>query len=165
MATGYLNDARVPGRTISLEGPFRAIAPGRGISKIRSRLPRRRCWNKRGGSSGGIKMPDGLMRLTLSRGVGVRGYSPAGAKHPVVVMTLHPTPGLSAKPPFWKIVTSSFRLPAGEALAHYDLQQLPQILARAEAEARGADEALLLNTDGHAVEGSGSNVFGSRAER
>jgi aminodeoxychorismate lyase len=106
------------------------------------------------------KMPDGLMRLTLSRGVGVRGYSPAGAKHPVVVMTLHPTPGLSAKPPFWKIVTSSFRLPAGEALAHYKTcNKLPQILARAEAEARGADEALLLNTDGHAVEGSGSNVF------
>jgi branched-chain amino acid aminotransferase len=106
------------------------------------------------------KMADGLLRLTLSRGAGVRGYSPKGAKHPIVVMTLHPAPGLSGRPPVWKVVTSAFRLPAGEALAQYKTcNKLPQILARAEAEAQGADEALLLNTEGQAVEGSTSNLF------
>src|SRR5215469_42970 len=29
------------------------------------------------------RMPESLLRLTLSRGVGVRGYSPKGAAHPL----------------------------------------------------------------------------------
>src|ERR1051326_1223787 len=33
-------------------------------------------------------LPDALLRLTLSRGVGVRGYSPKGADHPLVVMSM-----------------------------------------------------------------------------
>src|SRR5579872_7032026 len=36
------------------------------------------------------QMPDALLRLTLSRGVGIRGYSPKGAEEPTVVMSLHP---------------------------------------------------------------------------
>lgn len=35
------------------------------------------------------QMPEALLRLTLSRGVGVRGYSPKGADKPTLVMTLH----------------------------------------------------------------------------
>jgi aminodeoxychorismate lyase len=106
-------------------------------------------------------MPDALLRLTLSRGVGVRGYSPAGADHPTLAMTLHPAPDLDGESaPVWHVVTASFRLPAGEALAQYKTcNKLAQVLARAEADARGADEALLLNTDGKVVEGSSSNLF------
>jgi aminodeoxychorismate lyase len=107
------------------------------------------------------QMPEALLRLTLSRGVGVRGYSPAGADHPTLTMTLHPMPDMDGKPPpVWRVVTASFRLPAGEALGQFKTcNKLPQILARAEADARGADEALLLNTDGEVVEGSSSNLF------
>jgi branched-subunit amino acid aminotransferase/4-amino-4-deoxychorismate lyase len=51
-------------------------------------------------------------------------------------------------------------LPANEPLAQFKTcNKLPQIMARAEADAAGADEALLLNTDGHIVEGSSSNLF------
>jgi aminodeoxychorismate lyase len=117
------------------------------------------------------KIPDALLRLTLSRGVGVRGYSPKGADNPIVVMSLHPAPG-NPRPSDgkgagdessvsrWKLITSSQRLPANDTLAQFKTcNKLPQILARAEADAAGADEALLLNTDGFVVEGASSNLF------
>jgi branched-subunit amino acid aminotransferase/4-amino-4-deoxychorismate lyase len=107
------------------------------------------------------RMPDSLLRLTLSRGVGIRGYSPKGAEKPVLVMTLHPAPEMDLKhPPEWKLISSAFRLPAGEPLAQFKTcNKLPQILARAEADATGAHEALLLNTDGFVVEAAAANLF------
>lgn len=107
------------------------------------------------------KMPDALLRLTVSRGVGPRGYSPKGADKPVLVMTLHPAPGAPVSGPArWKLVTASFRLPAGENLAHFKTaNKLAQVLARAEADAANADEALLCNTEGFVVEGASSNLF------
>jgi branched-chain amino acid aminotransferase len=107
------------------------------------------------------QMTDALLRLTVSRGVGPRGYSPKGADKPVVVMTMHPLTGAPASgPALWKLVTASFRLPAGEKLAHFKTaNKLAQVLARAEAEAASADEALLCNTAGFVVEGASSNLF------
>jgi branched-chain amino acid aminotransferase len=105
-------------------------------------------------------MPESLLRITLSRGVGLRGYSPKGADSPALVMTLHPAPDTDGQPPRWRVMTASFRLPANEPLAQFKTcNKLPQVLARAEAEAAGADEALLLNTNGEVVEGSTSNLF------
>jgi len=107
------------------------------------------------------QMPEALLRLTLSRGVGVRGYSPNGADKPTLTMTLHPIGApVSETPLRWHAHTASFRLPSGEALAQFKTcNKLSQILARAEAEAAGADEALLLNTDGFVVEAASSNLF------
>jgi branched-subunit amino acid aminotransferase/4-amino-4-deoxychorismate lyase len=73
-------------------------------------------------------------------------------------MTLHPFTG--APNAGWKLHTASFRLPAGEKLAHFKTaNKLAQIMARAEADAAGADEAVLCNTDGFVVEGASSNLF------
>jgi len=107
------------------------------------------------------QQPDCLLRIALSRGVSARGYSPKGADRPSLVMSLHPAPAIDPdKPPAWRVVTSSPRLPANEPLAQFKTcNKLPQILARAEADAAGADEALLLNTLGEVAEGSTSNVF------
>ncbi len=106
-------------------------------------------------------MPDSIMRLTISRGVGLRGYSPKGADQPTVTLSLHPAPAHeSGASPAWKLVTASIRLPTHTPLARLKTcNKLPQILARAEADDAGADEALLLNTDGHVVEGASSNLF------
>jgi aminodeoxychorismate lyase len=107
------------------------------------------------------RLPEALLRLTLSRGVGRRGYSPKGADRPLLVMSLHAAPAADPEhPPLWRLVTASFRLPANEPLAQFKTcNKLAQILARAQADAAGADEALLLNTDGWVVEGASSNLF------
>jgi aminodeoxychorismate lyase len=107
------------------------------------------------------QMADALLRLTLSRGVGTRGYSPKGAERPFLVMTLQPAPRLDLENvPRWRLATTSFRLPAKEPLAKFKTcNKLPQILARAEAESTDAHEALLLNTNGHVVEAASSNLF------
>jgi branched-chain amino acid aminotransferase len=107
------------------------------------------------------ELTDALLRIALSRGVGPRGYSPKGAEHPTIIMSLHAAPSLQpTHPPAWRLVTSSFRLPPDERLARFKTcNKLPQILARAEADAAGADEALLLDLSGHVVEGSSSNLF------
>jgi aminodeoxychorismate lyase len=107
------------------------------------------------------RMPDSLLRLAISRGPGRPGYSPVGALRPSVVMSSHPAPTLDPQtPPRWRLVIASFRLPANEALALFKTaNKLPQVLARAEADAAQADEALLRNTDGYVVEGASSNFF------
>src|SRR5215468_2165198 len=107
------------------------------------------------------QMPNSLLRLTLSRGVGPRGYSPKNAERPTLVMATYPMAAVEpSNPPAWRIFISSFKLPAGEPLARFkNLNKLPQVLARAEADAEGTDEALLLNSDGYVVEGSTSNLF------
>jgi len=106
-------------------------------------------------------MPDSLLRITLSRGTGLRGYSPRGAEHPTLVMSVHAAPaGRSQEPGEWRLLTSSVRLPANNLLAQFKTcNKLAQVLARAEADAANADEALLLNTDGFIVEGASSNLF------
>jgi aminodeoxychorismate lyase len=102
-----------------------------------------------------------LLRLTLSRGVGLRGYSPRSADSPVLVMTLHElTPFDPALLQNWRLKTAAIRLPADQPLAQFKTcNKLAQVLARAEAEQAGADEALLANTDDFVVEGASSNLF------
>lgn len=107
------------------------------------------------------RCPEALLRLTLTRGIGPRGYSPAGAHSPSVVMSLHEAPPLDPEPvPRWRVVTSVQRVVAADRLAqHKTGNKLLQILARQEAEAAGADEALLLNTNGEVAEGASANLF------
>lgn len=102
-------------------------------------------------------LPDCILRLTVSRGSGARGYSIQGADSPTVAMTLHP---LRPPPAAVRLATATIRVPAHDPLsAIKTANKLPQILARAEAEERGADEALLLNLEGDVAEAASSNVF------
>jgi len=107
------------------------------------------------------QLTEAMLRIHLSRGVGPRGYSPKGADSPALVMTLHPAPVIDpASPPRWRLVTSSHRLPLSDPLSSFKTsQKLLQVLARAEAETAGADEALLLNTNGEITETTSANVF------
>jgi branched-chain amino acid aminotransferase len=106
-------------------------------------------------------MPRCILRLCLSRGITGRGYSPKNAERPAVVMSLHPVPEIKGtRPPRWRVITSSFRLPVNDPLTRFKTaNKLQQVLARAEADAAGAQEALLLNTSDRIAEGTTSNLF------
>jgi aminodeoxychorismate lyase len=106
------------------------------------------------------QLPEAILRLTLSRGVGPRGYPPKGADTPTLAMSLHPAPELGAIAPQWKLHTASLRVPAGDALsACKSANKLLHVLARAEAEVAGADDALLLNACGEVAETTSANIF------
>jgi aminodeoxychorismate lyase len=109
----------------------------------------------------GNNCPESLLRVAVSRGVGRRGCSPKGADNPTVVISLHPAPELDeGSVPEWTLSTSTLRLMAADPLASAKTcSKLVQVLARAEAEARGAHEALLLNSEGHVVEAASGNLF------
>ena len=104
---------------------------------------------------------EALLRLHVSRGVGRRGYSPTGADQPTWILSTHPAqPQDPAQPTRWRLSTSSWRLPTADPLTSVkSANKLLQVLAKAEAEARDCDEALLLNTNQHVVEGTSSNLF------
>ena len=107
------------------------------------------------------QMPDAMLRLTLSRGSGERGYSPKGADAPRIVMTLHARQPVDPQnPPLWRLHTSSYKLPASDPLSSFKTNnKLLHILAQAEAEAADADQALMLNTNGEVAEGSSATLF------
>jgi len=107
------------------------------------------------------QMSEAILRLTLTRGPGGRGYTPTGEGKPTVVMTLHPAPPVE-HPVEWNLVTSSFRIPAADPLAAFKTtSKILHVMARAEAVKMGADEALLLNTNGDAAETASGNLFWS----
>lgn len=106
-------------------------------------------------------MPEGVLRITLTRGSGERGYTPAHTEKPLLVMTLHPLPPMPAEGPLqWSMITSSYHVPASGAISSFKTtSKILHVFARIEAHERGADEALLLNTNGEVAETAGGNIF------
>jgi branched-chain amino acid aminotransferase len=109
------------------------------------------------------RIVDGYIRLLVTRGAGDLGLDPAACPRPDVVViaragvTLYkraPDQGISA-------VTSAFRRNGVDATspAIKSLNYLNNVLARIEATDRGADEAILLDRDGHVAEATADNVF------
>jgi branched-subunit amino acid aminotransferase/4-amino-4-deoxychorismate lyase len=81
-----------------------------------------------------------------------------------LVITTHkslhtPHPGLN-------VITSTVRILAGDPLTQYKTaNRLPNILARAEADAANADEALISNNRDRIAEASGANIFIARGDK
>jgi aminodeoxychorismate lyase len=107
------------------------------------------------------QISEAILRVALTRGPGGRGYSPKNAGSPTLAITLHPLPPQNEDEPLqWSLITSSFRIPASDALSSFKTtSKILNVLARAEAEDKGEDEALLLNTNGEVAETAGGNLF------
>jgi branched-chain amino acid aminotransferase len=108
-------------------------------------------------------LSEAAVRLTISRGVPAhRGLLPDPESAPSLVVHAQPFAGYPAELYSRGMRATTSRIPRNERspLAKIKaLSYLENVLARREASARGADEALLLNTAGHLVCASAANVF------
>lgn len=109
------------------------------------------------------QLSDSYLRITVSRGAGEIGLDPALCKAPTLVIIAKPfqpypesiyAEGVS-------VIVARTRRNLPEALPPQvkSLNFLNNILAKMEAKAAGAHEALMLNHRGDVTEGTTSNVF------
>jgi len=101
---------------------------------------------------------DAMLRLTLTRGPGPRGYSPRGSGPPTLCVAAFPP--LASLPETFSVVLSRLAVPAADPLAACKhLSKVHHVLARAEADDAGADEALLADGEGRLLEATAANLF------
>jgi branched-chain amino acid aminotransferase len=112
---------------------------------------------------GANELDDGVVRIAVSRGVGLRGPSIDGAVRPTYVVSAGPLPGDldDRRRRGIALAVVGTRRVSGRALpsAAKHANYLNSILAHTEAVESGADEALLLAGSGEIAECSGANVF------
>lgn len=99
----------------------------------------------------------GVLRITLTRGPGPRGYDLPAASHPTALLQVDPLD--PAVEPVDAFVCSLRRDPRSPAVGLKTTSALPLVLARREAQAAGCGEALLLDTEGNLSEGAATNLF------
>jgi len=103
-----------------------------------------------------------VLRVTLTRGEGGRGYEPPRPAAPTRVLSLLPWP---QRPGHWRsqgvrVVLCRQRLAQNPTLAGLKhLNRLEQVLARAEWDDEDIAEGLMLDPSGRLVEGTMSNLF------
>src|SRR3989304_5794783 len=108
---------------------------------------------------------DGYIRPIVTRGPGDLGLDPRKCTQgPSVIVIANPGIALYPKEKYergLRLVTSSYRRVPPQSLSPSikSLNYLNQIMARIEANQYGADEALLLDTQGYVSEASADNFF------
>lgn len=101
------------------------------------------------------QLHNGLLRLSISRGEGGRGYLPKPGAPPTLVMETFPLP---APPKAEVSLWHSSHHPVNYE-GHKTSQGLIPTLARLEAQENQCFEALLSREDGTVMEASGANLF------
>ncbi|PWR18689.1 aminotransferase class IV [Zavarzinia compransoris] len=101
----------------------------------------------------------GALRVTVSRGAGPRGLLPPAEARPRVLASLAPwSPAVAFQPV--TLATVALRRNETSPLSRLKtLAYLDPVLALTEARARGADDALMLNTRGRVAGSSMANLF------
>jgi branched-chain amino acid aminotransferase len=114
------------------------------------------------------ELSDAYVRITLSRGAHTGQLVPDDPPQPTLLIEtreLHPYPAEMYQRGASVIVSASGHNSASQVSRHKTTSYLANILAKREAEERGADEAILLDHTGHVAEGTVSNVFCVRGGR
>lgn len=111
---------------------------------------------------------DAYIRLIVTRGVGDLGLDPRKCGKPstiIIVEQLEPILGASARQSGVKLIISSTRRDPVYATSHEvkSLNYLNSILAKLEAIAAGADDAVMLDSRGFVSEATAANIFAVRS--
>jgi branched-chain amino acid aminotransferase len=105
---------------------------------------------------------DGYIRVVVTRGIGDLGIDPRSCSRPEMIVIARPTISFYRDPSCGvTVITSSFRRPSPDTLCPSikSLNYVNNVLARMEANDRGADEALMLDVNGYVAEATADNVF------
>jgi len=98
------------------------------------------------------------LRVEVTRGVGTTEFTGQTGASPTVVVAVQPIADTPVAP--LNVIVSTIRRDENSPLAEIKtINYVPSILARIEAEAAGADDAIMLNYAGFVAEGCASNVF------
>jgi 4-amino-4-deoxychorismate lyase len=103
-----------------------------------------------------------VLKLIITRGSGGRGYRQPDTVQPTRIISLHPYPYYSADYQTEGIIARfcQTRLGLNSTLAGIKhLNRLEQVMARTEWDGTNIQEGLMLDSNGHVVEGTMSNVF------
>ena len=106
----------------------------------------------------GLATGRAAVRINWSAGSGGRGLDRPAALSPALTVTVAAAPPPAG--PARLITVSVRRNDTSPASRHKTLSYLDNVLARGEAIARGADEALMLNTRGEVACAAAANIFG-----
>ncbi|MBE0529891.1 MAG: aminotransferase class IV family protein [Rhodospirillales bacterium] len=104
-------------------------------------------------------METGTARLTVSRGPAPRGLKPPEKPSPTILITAAPTALAPPAPAAVVIAATTRRNPYSPLARLKSLNYLDGIIALMEAQRRGADDALLLNSSGLLAEATAANLF------
>lgn len=106
---------------------------------------------------------NGYIRLVVTRGSGSLGLNPKGCERPNVIVIADQLSMIDqhTRERGARLIVASVRRPPADSLDPRikSLNYLNHILAKIEANHAGADEAILLNTQGRVAEGTADNVF------
>jgi branched-chain amino acid aminotransferase len=104
---------------------------------------------------------DGYIRLVVTRGPGDLGIDPRKCPRAELIVIARQLTMYAAAAKGIRVVTSTFRRNAPDATSPSikSLNYLNNILARIEANDRGADEALMLDAQGYVAEATVDNFF------
>ena len=108
-------------------------------------------------SAAGLEAGRAALRITWTAGSGGRGLDRPEPCDPVLFATASPAPAPAGP---LRLITAATRRNAGSiASRHKTLSYLDNVLARREATLAGADEAVMLNSDGHVACAAAGNLF------
>jgi 4-amino-4-deoxychorismate lyase len=100
-----------------------------------------------------------VLKITITRGSGARGYRATGAHSATRIVALYAAPDVDPDRPI-RLRWCETRLGRNARLAGIKhLNRLEQVLAQSEWDDPAIDEGLMLDTEGELVCGTASNVF------
>jgi branched-chain amino acid aminotransferase len=102
------------------------------------------------------RIHEGFARIVVTRGEGFLGFSPRGSRNPHVAICARERLVAARQKEAWRLTVHSRPI---APIPLKSLSYLPHILAKKEAEDRGFDDAILLDSRGMVVEATASNLF------